>query len=89
MQHGKYDDALIGCSEINRVRESVKQCSSDIAGHCWELERALSDAFQCPIDIIEKPARKPRSLLLVPARGVLEIGLGERPNDEPARHSIQ
>ena len=51
------------------------------------IERALTDAVQRPIDITEKPTGKPGSLLLVPTRGVLEIGLSERPNDEPAGHS--
>ena len=30
---------------------------------------------------LEKPLGEPRSLLLVPPRGILEIGLGKRPND--------
>ena len=81
MQHGKYDDALIGCPEIGRVRESVKQCSSDIAGHCGELEWPLTDAYKRPIDITKKPIGEPGLLLVVPTRGVFEIGLGERPND--------
>jgi hypothetical protein len=67
----------------------VQERSSDIAGHCGELERTLADAFQGPIDITEEPSGKPWALLLVPPRGVLEIGLGERPNDDPAGHSIQ
>src|SRR5687768_2713389 len=89
MQHGKYDDALIGCPEIDRVRESVKQCSSDIAGHCGELEWPLADAYKRAIDVSEKPVGEPRALGLVPPRSILEIGLGEWPNDEAAGHAVQ
>ena len=89
MQHGKYDDALSGCPEINRVRESVKQCSSDIGGHCGELEWPLTDTYKRPIDVTEKPVGESGALHLVPPRGILEIGLGEWPNDETAGHAVQ
>jgi hypothetical protein len=48
------------------------------------LEWPLVDARERPIDIIEKPIGEPGSLVVVPLRGVLEIGLSEWPNDEPA-----
>lgn len=38
------------------------------------------------MNIVQEAGREPTSLVLVPSRGLLEIGLGERPNDEPASH---
>ena len=45
---------------------------------------AAHDARKRPINIAEKARCKPGSLVLVPPRGILEIGLGKWPNDEPA-----
>jgi hypothetical protein len=53
------------------------------------LEWPLTDALERPIDIAEKARCKPGSLVLVPPRGILKIGLGTRPNDEPTRNSVQ
>ncbi|PYR73408.1 MAG: hypothetical protein DMF86_20655 [Acidobacteria bacterium] len=67
----------------------MQQRSADFAGHGGELEWSLADAGECLIDVGEEPFGKPSSLVAVPARGILEIGLGERPNDEPPSHSVQ
>ena len=50
------------------------------------IEWALGDPREHPIDFTEGPLGKADALRLVPGRGILEIGLGEWPNDEPARH---
>ena len=67
----------------------MQQRSANIAGHRGELEWPLADARERPIDITEKSIGEPGSLVLVPPRGILEIGLSEWPNDEPAGHSVQ
>ena len=54
-----------------------------------ELRWSFADAFERPIDISEEPLAETGSLVLVPPGGILQIGLGEWPNDEPAAHSIQ
>jgi hypothetical protein len=89
VQHGEHDDNLVRHPKINGVREGVQQRSAHIAGHHGELKRPLAQPHERPIDIFEKPLGEPWSLLVVLLRGILEIGLGERPNDEPAGHSIQ
>jgi hypothetical protein len=53
------------------------------------LECPFADASECSIDIAEESFGETGSFVFVPPRGILEIGLGERPNDEPAGHSIQ
>ena len=40
------------------------------------------------IDILDESLGEPGSLVVVPPCGILEIGLGEWPNDEPAGHAI-
>jgi hypothetical protein len=49
----------------------------------------FADARERAIDIAEESFGEICSLVLVPPRGILEIGLGEWPNDEPAGHSGQ
>jgi hypothetical protein len=53
------------------------------------LKWPFTDARERSIDIAEESFRETGSFGLVPPRGIFEIGLGERPNDEPAGHSIQ
>ena len=53
-----------------------QQRSEDFAGHCGGLEWPFADAGDCPIHIAEKPLGEPRTLVVVPSRGSLEIGLG-------------
>ena len=48
-----------------------------------------ADARERAIDIAEESIGETGSFVLVPPRGILEIGLGEWPNDEPAGHSVQ
>jgi hypothetical protein len=67
----------------------VQQRAAYIPGDQRELKWALGDPRERSIDITEESRRKPGALRLVPARGILEIGLGEWPNDEPAAHAIQ
>jgi hypothetical protein len=57
----------------------MQQRSSDIVGHGGELQRALADAFQRPIDITEKPTGKPMKGLDYQAPGC-----GRRPSASPA-----
>ena len=89
MQHREHDNRLIRCSKVNGVGERVQQCSPNFARHSRELEWLVADARECLIDITEEPLGEPGSLVLVSPRGMLEIGLGEWPNDEPAGHSVQ
>jgi hypothetical protein len=53
------------------------------------LEWRLTDARERSVDIDEEALDESGTLVLVPPRGILEIGLSEWPNDEPAAHSIQ
>jgi len=55
----------------------------------WELEWPLGDAREGSVDIAEEPLGEPGLLVLLPPRGILEIGLSEWPHDEPAAHLIQ
>jgi hypothetical protein len=64
----------------------MQQRSVDITAHCGELEWPLADARERSIDIAEESFGETGLFVLVPPRGVVEIGLGEWPNDEPARH---
>jgi hypothetical protein len=89
MQHRKDYDGLVGCAEIDGIRESVKQCTSNISDHCGELEWPVTDAYQRPIYVAEKPVGEPRAFGLIPPCGILKIGLGEWPNDEAASHAVQ
>jgi hypothetical protein len=66
----------------------VEQRSADIAAHCRELEWPLANAREGLIDIAEESLGETGSLFSVPVRGILKIGLGEWPNDEPAGHSV-
>ena len=86
MQHGEYGDRLGRRPKIDGVRKRVKQRSPNIPSHSRELEWPLADATKRTIDIAEKPARETGLLFLVPSRGIVEVGLGERPNDEAAGH---
>ena len=89
MQHREDDSRLIRYPKVNGVREGVQQCSANFARHGGELEWPLADARERSVDIAEEALGEPGSLVLVPPRGILEIGLSEWPNDEPAAHSIQ
>ena len=59
------------------------------AGRGGELEWSFAEAGDRPIDIAEEPFRQPGLSSSLPPRGILEIGLGEWPNDEPAGHAIR
>ncbi|HEY0874389.1 MAG TPA: hypothetical protein VGD94_13035 [Vicinamibacterales bacterium] len=54
-----------------------------------ELERAFADSCEGSFDVTEELIRESGSLVLVPPGGILEVGLGERPNDDRAAHGIQ
>jgi len=88
MQHREHDNRLIRCPKVNGVGEGVQQRSANFARHGGKLEWSLADARERSVDIAEEPLGEPGSLVLVPPRGILEIGLSEWPNDEPAAHSI-
>jgi hypothetical protein len=66
----------------------VQERSADVSAHCRELEWPLANARERSIDIAEESFGETSSFVLVPPRGILEIGLGERPNDEPAHHAM-
>src|SRR5215203_4236148 len=87
MQHREDDSSLIRYPKVNSVREGVQQCSANLARHRRELKWPLADTRERSVDIAEEALGEPGSLVLVPPRGILEISLGERPNDEPAGHS--
>src|SRR5918994_3252996 len=87
MQHREDDSRLIRYPKVNGVREGVQQCPANFARYGGELEWPLADARERSVDIAEEALGEPGSLVLVPPRGILEIGLGERPNDEPTGHS--
>ena len=89
MQHREDDSRLIRYPKVDSVREGVQQCSANLARHGGELKWPLADTRERSVDIAEEPLGEPGSLVLVPPRGILEIGLSEWPNDEPAAHSIQ
>ncbi len=57
--------------------------------HRGELEWSFADARECALNIAEESSGETCSFVLIPPRGILEIGLGEWPNDEPAGHSVQ
>jgi hypothetical protein len=63
----------------------VQQRATYITGGQRELKWALRQPREHPIDITEEPLGEPSALRLV-QRGILEIGLGKWPNDEPADH---
>ena len=86
MQNGKYNHVVIVRSEVNGVRKGVQQRSSDITAHRGELEWSLSNAVERSIGLGEEFLGETGSFVLVPSRGIVEIGLGEWPNDEPASH---
>ena len=67
----------------------MQQRAAYIPGDQRELKWALGDPRERSIDITEELRGKPGAVRLVSARGILEIGLGKWPNDEPAGHSIQ
>ena len=64
------------------IRERVQQRSTNIAGYRRELEWSLANARQRSIDIAQEPLAEPGSLVVVPPRSILQIGLSERPNDK-------
>lgn len=86
VQHGDHDDRFVHRLKVDRVRKRMEQCSPHIITRGRELEWPLTDVSKRMIDIAQKAARETLMLFLVPSRGIVEIGLGERPNDEPARH---
>jgi hypothetical protein len=89
MQHREHDNGLIRYPKVNGVGKCVQQCSANCARHGGELEWPLADARERSVDVAKEPLGEPGSLVLVPPCGILEIGLSEWPNDEPAAHSIQ
>jgi hypothetical protein len=89
MQHRQHGDDFVRGQKVDSVREGVQQRSAEITGHCRELEWALANAGERTIDITEESLGETGSFVLVPPRGILEIGLGEWPNDEPVGHSVQ
>jgi len=89
VQHRKHNNRFIRRPKVDGVRKGVEQCSPYIGIHGRELEWPLADASKRLVDIAEKAAPETVMLFVVPSRGILEIGLGEWPNDEPAGHSNQ
>jgi hypothetical protein len=87
MEHCEDDSRPIRYLKINGVGEGVQQCSANFARHGGELVWLLAYARKRSVDIAEEAFGEPGPLIVVPPRGILEIGLGERPNDEPADHS--
>jgi hypothetical protein len=75
--------------KVNGVGEGVQQRSANFTRYGGELEWPLADAREGSVDIAEEPLGEPGSFVLVPPRGILEIGLSEWPNGESAAHSIQ
>ncbi len=74
MQHRKDDNRLIRYRKVNGVGEGVQQCSANFPRHGGELEWPLADARERSVDIAEEPLGEPGSLVIVPPRGIPEIG---------------
>jgi hypothetical protein len=89
VQHGHYDNVLIMRTEIHGIGEGVQQRTTHILTYHGELEWPFANTVEGSSDVGKKPFGEASSLVFVPSRGILEIGLGKRPNDEPARHSNQ
>ena len=53
------------------------------------MEWPLADARERSIDIAEEPFGETGSFVLVPPRAIVEIGLGEWPNDDLRAISVQ
>jgi hypothetical protein len=83
VQHREHGDDSVRRPKVDGVRESVKQRSADVAAHCGELEWQLANARERSTDIAQESLGETGSFVLVPPRGIVEIGLGEWPNDEP------
>jgi hypothetical protein len=89
VQYREDDDDLVQHSEINSERErcsSARRTSPDTAGN-WSGRSPMRANVR-----LTSPRNRSGeigSFVLVPPRGILEIGLGEWPNDEPAGHSVQ
>lgn len=66
----------------------MQQGSADITAHCGELEWPLANPRERSIHIAEESFGETGSFVLVPPCSIHEIGLGERPNDEPAGYSV-
>ena len=52
----------------------------------WELQWPFADTRKHAIHVAEEAIGEPGVLIVVPPRGIVEIALGESPNDEPTRH---
>jgi hypothetical protein len=89
VQRRKHDNVLIMRTEVHGIREGVQQRSTNIITYRGELEWPFANAVEGSTDVGKKPFGKASPLVFVPSCGILEIGLGERPNDEPARHANQ
>ena len=89
MQHGEHDNVLRRCQKVDGIRKCVQQRPAHIVDDRGELEWSFADARDRAIDIAEESFGETCSFVLVPPRGILEIGLGEWPNDQPASHSVQ
>jgi hypothetical protein len=63
--------------ESKRRRGRCAAVLGELRALRWELEWLLADARERPVDIAEEPVVKPGSFVLVPSRGILEIGLGD------------
>ena len=89
MQHREHDDVLLRRPKVDGIWKCVQQRPAHIVDHRWKLEWPLTDTHEGMTDVAEKSLGETGSFVLVPSRGILEIGLGEWPNDEPAGHSNQ
>jgi hypothetical protein len=65
----------------------VEQCSADLAVDDGELLRRFPNAREHLMNVRKEARTKTRSLIVVPAGGLLEIGLRKRPNDKSPGHS--
>jgi hypothetical protein len=89
VQHGKHDNVVILRTEVNGIREGVQQGTTNITTYRGKLEWPFANAVEGSTDVGKKSFGKACPFVFVPSRGILEIGLGKWPNDEPAGHSNQ
>jgi hypothetical protein len=88
MQHSKNLNRFVCLTEVHGVRERVLERAPDVAGDCGKLLRPLANPFEHLIDVAKEPRSETSLFIVVPVGGLLEIGLRQRPNDEPSVHSL-
>ena len=85
MHYSQYDDLVRRGAEVNGVREPMHQRTARFTVDAGIGERMLDDTGQHPVDLGDEGLSKTRLLVVVPASGVEDLGLGFRPKDKAGR----